>query len=199
MPAQAPHATLSDDTMVPAEMAAVYLGMSPAELAESYKLKRTDGRAGSRANGGGRIDKGAKGQSQPTAYAFGALRELRSKQPVPKAPDAVSKAGLLGWLTVKLPFFAELEPRVKRGRRVLIGSAWEGTDAAREPRFADLVRGRIRVTWLTSSEAAASLWSDEASHRAFATKGLAVLESEAKAIEASIAATAALGAGASTA
>jgi hypothetical protein len=47
---------------------------------------------------------------------------------------------------------------------------------------------------LTCAEAAASLWADVASHSALAEKGLALLKSETQAIEASLAATAALAA-----
>ncbi|CAN5563460.1 hypothetical protein BH10PSE18_BH10PSE18_23670 [soil metagenome] len=185
------------DTMVPADVAAVYLGMSPSELAESHQARRTDGRVSPRSASGGRIDKGAKAHVPPTAYALGALRELRQRQAAPVGLEAVVKAGLLGWMTAKLPFFAELEPRVKRGRRVLIGNAWEGAELARETRFADLIGGRTRLTWLTSLEAAASLWSCEADHRAFAARGLALLAAEAEAIDASIAATARMETGSS--
>lgn len=194
-------AALPDDVTVSAEIAALYLCMPPAELAEAekQKQKRTDGRASVGAPAVGRVDKGAKGQTLPTTYTLGAVRELGKKQAASSGLDAAWKAGMLGWMGAKLPFFAELEPRVKRGRRVLIGSAWDVADPEREARFADLVAGRIRCAWITSSEAAASLWSDEASHRAFAARGLAVLEGEVRAIEAAISATASLGAATSTA
>jgi hypothetical protein len=67
-------------------------------------------------------------------------------------------------LSAKLPFFAELEPRVKRGKRVLIGGAWDRADPLREQRFVELAKGRIRFASLTCAEAAASLWADVASH-----------------------------------
>ncbi|MES2532042.1 MAG: hypothetical protein V4636_13475 [Pseudomonadota bacterium] len=195
--AAAAPAAMSDDTMVPADIAAVYLGMSPSELAESHQPKRTDGRASSRSASGGRIDKSAKANAPPATYALGVLRQLRKTQTAPVGLDAAIKAGLSGWMTAKLPFFAELEPRVKRGRRVLIANAWEGAGAGHETHFADLIGGRTRLTWLTSVEASASLWRNEAEHRAFAARGLALLAAEAEAIEASIAATARMEAGAS--
>lgn len=176
-------AALSDDATLTAEIAALYLRISPAELAESQKLKRTDGR----------IEKSAKPVAPPTSYQLGTLRELGKKLTPSAALDAAAKSGLAGWMTVKFPFFAELEPRVKRGRRVLIGGAWEATNAQREARFADLVDGRIRFTWVTSAEAVTSLWSDVADHRAFAARGLALLNAEVQAIEASIVATERLG------
>lgn len=186
-------AALPDDTSLSAEVAALYLRMTPAELAESHKSKRAGPPARER------VDASAKAQSQPALYKLGALREFGKTQPPVPSFDAVAKAGILGWMSAKLPFFAELEPRVKRGRRVLIGSAWDVAGPEREARFADLVAGRIRCAWITSSEAAASLWSDEASHRAFAARGLALLESEARAIEASIGATQRLDVGSSAA
>lgn len=174
-----PSAALADDTVLTAEIAALYLRLSPAELAESQKLKRTDGR----------IEKSAKPPAPPTSYLLGTLREQAKKHTTPAALDALAKGGLVGWMTVKLPFFAELEPRVKRGRRVLIGSAWDASDPEREARFTELVAGRIRFTWVTSSEAVTSLWADAAGHRAFAAKGLALLNAEVQGIEASIVAS----------
>lgn len=186
-------AALSDDAALSAEMAALYLCMTPAELAESHKAKRRGPPTMER------VEHGAKAQSQPAMYQLGALRAFAATQVLSPSFEAMAKAGILAWMSAKLPFFAELEPRVKRGRRVLIGCAWEAASPAREAHFADLVAGRIRCAWITSSEAAASLWSDEASHRAFAARGLAVLEGEVRAIEAAISATASLGAATSTA
>jgi len=172
-------AALADDAVLTAEIAALYLRISPAELAESQKPKRTDGR----------IEKNTRPQAAPGSYQLGALRTLQGRSPASAALDAVAKGGLIGWMTVKLPFFAELEPRVKRGRRVLIGNAWEAAGPEREALFADLVGGRIRFTWVTSSEAVASLWSDPTRHRAFAARGLGLLQSEVQAIEGAIVAT----------
>jgi hypothetical protein len=183
------HGALSDDTLFPVEIAALYLRMSPSDFADSQKPKRTDGRANPGGPAAAQSGKSAKGQAQPAAFKLSALREM-GKVPISSAADdAISKAGLLGWANTKLPFFAELEPRVKRGRRVLIGNAWDMASPHREARFADLLSGRIRFTWVTSSEAAASLWSDPSSHRAFADRGLALLETESRTIEASVTAT----------
>ena len=181
--------SLSDDALFPAEIAALYLRMTPSDFADLQKPKRTDGRPGPGGPGLAKFDKTSKAPSQPATFKRSVLREM-GKFPISSAADeTLSKAGLLGWVTTKLPFFAELEPRVKRGRRVLIGNAWDLSSPHREARFADLLAGRIRFTWVTSSEAAASLWSDEASHRAFAARGLALLDAESRAIEASLAAT----------
>lgn len=174
---------LPDDTILPAEIAALYLRMSPADLADSQKPARPAGRP----------DKGTKPPAAPLSYTLGVVREMDSRRAGATAPEPATKAGLLAWMSARLPFFAELEPRVKRGPRVLIANAWDNTDARRESRFAQLLAGRIRFTWLTSAEAAASLWSDEESHRAFAARGLALLESEVRTIASAIDATANLG------
>ena len=183
------HGAVSDDALFPAEIAALYLRMPPSDFADLQKPKRTDGRTGAGGPGLAKFDKTSKAPSHPATFKRSTLREM-GKFPISSAADeALAKAGLVGWATTKLPFFAELEPRVKRGRRVLIGNAWDLSSPHRESRFADLLTGRIRFTWVTSSEAAASLWSDEGSHRAFAARGLALLEAESRAIEASVVAT----------
>ncbi|MCZ2495793.1 hypothetical protein GN316_03395 [Xylophilus sp. Kf1] len=172
-------AALPDDAELSAEIAALYLRVAPAELAESQKSRRTDGR----------VEKNTKPHAAPTRYLLGGLRALERKQPSSAGLEAALKSGLPGWTMVKIPFFAELEPRVKRGRRVLIGCAWGVSDPSREARFAELVDGRIRFTWITAAEAVASLWADAADHRAFAAIGLALLKTEMAQIEAAITAS----------
>ena len=180
---------LPDTATLPAELAALYLCMSPAQLADLRKSKRPEGRAGNGPSVIKPVEGGAAGPKDPVLYQLGTLREFAKAHAAPSAFDAASNTGMLGWVSAKLPFFAEREPRVKRGKRVLIGGAWDRADPLREKRFVDLAKGRIRFTSLTCAEAAASLWADVASHSAFAEKGLALLRSETQAIEASLAAT----------
>ena len=184
IPPQGAPASLPDDTMLTADIAALYLRLTPADFVDTQRQRRPEGRTHP-----GRGDKGGKTPPPQNTFRLGTLRDQEKKQPAPTDLDAAMKSGLAGWASAKLPFFAELEPRVKRGRRVLIGNAWDTAVPEREARIGELVKGRIRVTWITSAEAAASLWSDAAAHRAFAARGLALLETEAKAIEVSLAAT----------
>lgn len=177
-------ASLPDDAMLTADIAALYLRITPADFVDSQRQRRPEGRTHP-----GRADKAGKAAPPQNTFRLGTLREQEKKQPAPTGLDAVTKSGLPGWASAKLPFFAELEPRVKRGRRVLIGSAWDTAVPGREARIGELMKGRIRVTWITSAEAAASLWSDPETHRAFAARGLALLEDETRAIAASLAAT----------
>ncbi|CAN7517226.1 hypothetical protein [Variovorax paradoxus] len=177
---------LPDTATVPAELAALYLCMPPAQLADLRKSKRPDGRAGNGASIVKPVEGGAK---DPVLYQMGTLRGFAKTHTAPTAFDTALDSGLPGWVSARLPFFAEREPRIKRGRRVLIGGAWDRADPLREKRFADLAKGRIRFTSLTCAEAAASLWADVASHSALAEKGLALLRSETQAIEAALAAT----------
>jgi hypothetical protein len=187
-------AALPDTATLPAELAALYLCMSPAQLADLRKSKRPEGRAGNGPSVIRPVEGGAAGAKDPVLYQLGTLREFAKTHTAPSAFDTASNTGMLGWVSAKLPFFAELEPRIKRGKRVLIGGAWDRSDPLREKRFVDLAKGRIRFTSLTCAEAAASLWADVASHSAFAERGLALLRSETQAIEASLAATAQLAA-----
>jgi hypothetical protein len=187
-------AALPDTATLPAELAALYLCMSPAQLADLRKSKRPEGRAGNGPSVIRPVEGGAAGAKDPVLYQLGTLREFAKTHTAPSAFDTASNTGMLGWVSAKLPFFAELEPRIKRGKRVLIGGAWDRSDPLREKRFVDLAKGRIRFTSLTCAEAAASLWADVASHSAFAERGLALLRSETQAIETSLAATAQLAA-----
>lgn len=187
-------AALPGSATLPAELAALYLCITPAQLAELRKSKRPEGRAGHSPAVIRPVEGGAAGPKDPVLYNLGALRDFAKAHAAPSAFDTAASAGMLGWVSAKLPFFAELEPRIKRGKRVIIGGAWDRTDPLREARFVDLAKGRIRFASLTCSEAAASLWADVASHSALAEKGLALLRSETQAIEASLAATAQLAA-----
>jgi hypothetical protein len=191
---EADAAALPDTATLPAELAALYLCMSPAQLADLRKSKRPEGRAGNSPSVIKPVEGGAAGPKDPVLYQLGTLREFAKAHTAPSAFDTASNTGMLGWVSAKLPFFAEREPRIKRGKRVLIGGAWDRADPLREKRFVDLAKGRIRFTSLTCAEAAVSLWADVTSHAAFAEKGLALLRSETQAIEASLAATAQLAA-----
>ena len=185
---------LPDTATLPAELAALYLCMSPAQLADLRKSKRPERGTSNVPSIIRPVEGGPAGPKDPVLYKLGTLREYAKAHAVPSDFDTALKSGMLGWVSAKLPFFAEREPRIKRGKRVLIGGAWDRADPLREKRFIDLAKGRIRFTSLACAEAAVSLWADVASHSAFAEKGLALLRSETQAIEASLAETAQLAA-----
>ncbi|KIQ28099.1 hypothetical protein RT97_21280 [Variovorax paradoxus] len=187
---------LPDTATLPAELAALYLCISPAQLADLRKSKRPERGAGNGPSVIRPVEGGPSGPKDPVLYQLGALRDYAKAHAAPSDYDTALKSGMLGWVSAKLPFFAEREPRIKRGKRVLIGGAWDRADPLRESRFVELAKGRIRFTSLTCAEAATSLWADVASHSAFAEKGLALLRSETQAIEASLAETAQLAAAA---
>ncbi|MDQ0013459.1 hypothetical protein J2W23_001838 [Variovorax boronicumulans] len=185
---------LPDTATLPAELAALYLCMSPAQLADLRKSKRPEKGASNGPSIIRPVEGGPAGPKDPVLYKLGTLRDYAKAHTAPSDFDTALNSGMLGWVSAKLPFFAEREPRIKRGKRVLIGGAWDRADPLREKRFIDLAKGRIRFTSLTCAEAAVSLWADVASHSAFAEKGLALLRSETQAIEASLAETAQLAA-----
>jgi hypothetical protein len=178
-------AGLADGLAVPADLAALYLGMRPA----------ADGKRGGSGNGGtGRaaIQAAPAGAKQPPHYTLGELRAYENKarkgnNTAAPTPDS----GLHGWVTAKRPFFAELEAREPRGRRTLLGNAWDKASPLWQERFAALAVKKIRFTWATPAEAAASRWADLAEHRAFADQGLALLRATTASIEAALQATAA--------
>jgi len=175
---------LPDGMALSAEHAALYLCMLPAQLADLRKARRADG---SRSNGPAILETGTVGPSQAVHYRVGALREFdKGRVAAPSPLEAAVTAGLLAWVSSKLPFFAELEARERRGPRTLIGCAWDKADPAREQRLADLAQGRIRFVWITPAEAATSRWADLAAHRAFAAKGQALLARELGAVEAAL-------------
>ncbi|MCR6476902.1 hypothetical protein NU688_12145 [Variovorax sp. ZS18.2.2] len=180
---------LPDTATLPADLAALYLCMSPAQLADLRKSKRPEKSASNSPSTIRPVEGGPAGPKDPVLYQLGTLREYAKAHAGPSDFDTALNSGMLGWVSAKLPFFAEREPRIKRGKRVLIGGAWDRADPLREKRFIELAKGRIRFTSLTCAEAAASLWADIASHAAFAEKGLALLRAETQAIEASLAAT----------
>lgn len=180
---------LPDTATLPAELAALYLCISPAQLADLRKSKRPERGAGNGPSVIRPVEGGPSGPKDPVLYQLGTLRDYAKAHAAPSDYDTALKSGMLGWVSAKLPFFAEREPRIKRGKRVLIGGAWDRADPLRESRFVELAKGRIRFTSLTCAEAATSLWADVASHSAFAEKGLALLRSETQAIEASLAET----------
>lgn len=180
---------LPDTATLPAELAALYLCMSPAQLADLRKSKRPEGRGGNAPSVIRPVEGGTANAKDPLLYSLGTLRDYAKAHPGPSDFDTALNTGMAGWVSAKLPFFAEREPRVKRGKRVLIGGAWDRADPLREQRFVALAKGAIRFASLTCAEAAGSLWADVASHAAFADKGLALLRSETQAIEAALAAT----------
>ncbi|SFP19184.1 hypothetical protein SAMN03159339_0836 [Variovorax sp. 770b2] len=194
-PLKGPEANaLPDTATLPADLAALYLCISPAQLADLRKSKRPERGAGNGPSIIKPVEGGPAGPKDPVLYQLGTLREYAKAHTAPSAFDTALNPGMLAWVSAKLPFFAEREPRIKRGKRVLIGGAWDRADPLREKRFIDLAKGRIRFTSLTCAEAAVSLWADVASHSAFAEKGLALLRAETQAIEASLAETALLAA-----
>ena len=177
-----------DDTTISAELAAIYLGMSLKQLADlRSKPKPSDEPRGVEGPLMVKIvDKGSVGQNQPVNYKLGDLRQYQAKNKSTTSFGAALNAGLLGWTTMQVPFFAKLEKREDRGRKVLHGNAWDASDPRREERFKELVEDKTRIVWLTPMEAAASRWDDLSKHKAFAKIGLALMKGEAMAVKAAI-------------
>lgn len=192
-------AGMRDDTTLPEELAAIYLGVSVAELAEQRSRKSKKPATSWKSQGGTAtppkikmlkpIRQGAVGQNQKVLYKLGHLREYQEGITVESSFDAAVKAGIYGFVSVHVPFFAQPEMRADRGRVKLIGKAWDRKDRKWADRFKDLFDGKLRALWLTPAEAASSRWASLSAHKAFAKPWLAVLKSERQAVNAAIEST----------
>lgn len=181
-------AALHDDTTISAELAAIYLGISLKQLGSlRSKPKAVDETRGVKGPEMIKIvDKGSVGMNQPVNYKLGTLRDYQKKNTVSTSFESALNAGLLGWATIQMPFFAEKEKREDRGRLLLLGNAWNLSDPNREERFKEAVEDKARIVWLTAMEAATSRWDDLARHKALAKIGLAMMKEEARAVKAAL-------------
>lgn len=180
-------ASLHDETLLPENLAALYLNMSTAALAEMRGSKQ--GADSSRGVDGPPmvkiIPKGAIGQNQQVSYRLKDLRDYIERNTSTSSWGAASQAGLLGWCTVEVPFFAAMEGKAQ----VLIASIWDCAEPRRDELFASLARGEITHVWLTSDEASRQRWVVPARHKAFAEVGLGILSHARLRIEGALDAT----------
>lgn len=190
-------AGMNDDTTLPEELAAIYLGISVSELAEMRKppKKVPKSSAASKAPPLPRlkmlkpIREGAVGQNQKVLYKMGHLRAYQDSITVDSSFEAAVVSGLYGFMTIQAPFFAKLETRSDRGRVSLLGIAWDKADTRWGERFKALFDGKLRAVWMTPAEAASSRWANLADHKKFAKPMLAALKIEASAVRAALEAT----------
>lgn len=191
-------ATLNDDTTLPQELAAIYLGVSVAELATMRKPAKKTGKDAAGSKGGASdakaprlkmlkpIREEAVGQNQKVSYKLGALRAYQESITVESSFEAALKAGIYGFASIHAPFFARPQKRSDRGRAVLIGKAWDRSDPEWSQRFKSAVDGNLLAVWLTPAEAASSRWANLAAHKAFAKPWLALLKAERQIVKAAI-------------
>ena len=179
-------AQLDDDTLLPTELAALYLCMSAKQLAEMRApAKAADKKRGVEGPPIFKvIDKGAVGQNQGVQYLLADLRAYVKKNSATTSHQIALNAGLYGFVTAQLPFFAEFARSKAHARDVLVGSAWDLTDSRRERLFKDLVEERIRIIWLSPMDAASSRWADVDAHNGFAAGALSILRGAISAVEA---------------
>ncbi|MDP9085670.1 MAG: hypothetical protein M3N02_02755 [Pseudomonadota bacterium] len=186
-------AGMRDDTVLPEELAAIYLCVSVAELAELRKPPK----AAPSAKGGGEakparlkmikpIREGAVGQNQKVVYKLAALREFLASNTVESSFEAAVNSGMYGFVAMRAPFFSQPEKRSDRGRVIIVAPAWSRLDPERAGRLKDALDGKLRVVWLTPAEAASSRWASVSSHNAFAKPWLAALKTEAQAVKAAV-------------
>lgn len=177
-----------DDTTLNEDLSAIYLGVS-VSLLEFGRAKPRDPDNPRGFEGPEMIKiigKGAVGQNQRVHYKLGALRAYQAKNTSKSSFDSALKAGLLGWTTIQMPFFAKFELRNRQTCAVICGNAWNMTDPRRESLFFELVQEKIQLVSLTSRDAVLSYWDDVGSHQAYAKIGASLWRDEVKAVKAAI-------------
>ena len=131
-------------------------------------------------------EKGAIGSNQPVTYKMGDLKDFQKQHSGYGTFEIrLASAGLLGFMSEAVPFFASPKPD-RKGRPVLQGKGWGMDQAGRERLVASTLAGETRCVWLTPAQALHSLWASEASHKAFAKPWVALLKEEIGAAKASI-------------
>ena len=186
-------AGMLDDTVLPEELAAIYLCVSVAELAE---LRRPP-KAAPAGKGAGEpkparlrmikpIREGAVGQNQKVVYRLSALREYLDNNTVDSSFEAALNSGMYGFVSIRAPFFAQPEKRTDRGRAILVSPAWDKGSPERPARLRGAIEGKLRAVWLTPAEAASSRWASVSAHKALAKLWLAALKAEGQAVKAAI-------------
>jgi hypothetical protein len=179
-------AGMNDDTVLPEELAAIYLGISVAELRELRNPPKNGAGKGARLKMIKPIRADAVGQNQKVLYKLGALRDFHESNTVESSFEAAVNAGLYGFVSIHAPFFAQPEKRSDRGRATLLGKAWDRGDPDWARRFSDVFEGKLRVVWLTSAAAASSRWAILKAHKAFSKPWLAALKVEGQAVRAAL-------------
>ena len=186
-------AGMRDDTVLPEELAAIYLCVSVSELAELRKPPK----AAPSGKGAGDskparlkmikpIREGAVGQNQKVVYKLAALREYLASNTVESSFEAALNSGMYGFVAMRAPFFAQLERRSDRGRAILVARAWDRLDPERPALLRGAIEGRLRAVWLSPAEAASSRWASAPTHKAFAKAWLTALRAERQAVKAAI-------------
>lgn len=185
-------ASLNDDTTLPEALAAIYLGISTAELAEHRKPpKKKKAAPAAKAEASDSktprlkmikpIREGAVGQNQKVLYKLGDLRAYQKSITVESSFEAAVNAGIYGFVAIQVPFFATVPKRGERGPAILVGKAWDKLDPEWAKRFRDVVDGNLMVEWMTPAAASSNLWTTVAAHKAFAEPWLKLLKHEMEA------------------
>jgi hypothetical protein len=152
---------LSDDTLLPEDLSAVYLNLTPKVM----KTLRADG-------GGPQFFKptgaNAKAANQAASYTLGELRRWRSEKTYSSNLDLNVKTGIMKW-TAAEPFFVAQECIVAKAGRDTEG--WADL-------LADAIEGMISVETMEPCEAAARPWKSRAAHQSFADEYFAAMAFE---------------------
>lgn len=131
-------------------------------------------------------EKGAVGSNQSVTYRMGDLKDFQKQHSGYGTFEVrLASAGLLGFMSEAVPFFASPKPD-RKGRPILQFKGWGMDQSAREKLVASALAGETRCVWLTPAQALHSLWASEARHKEFAKPWVALLREEIGAAKASI-------------
>lgn len=131
-------------------------------------------------------EKGAVGSNQPVTYKMGDLKDFQKQHSGYGTFEVrLASAGLLGFVSEAVPFFASPKPD-RKGRPILQCKGWGMDQAGREKLVASTLAGETRCVWLTPAQALHSLWTSEARHKEFAKPWIGLLKEEIGAAKASI-------------
>lgn len=131
-------------------------------------------------------EKGAVGFNQPVTYKMGDLKDFQKQHSGYGTFELrLASAGLLGFVSEPVPFFASPKPD-RKGSPILQCKGWGMDQAGREKLVASALAGEIRCVWLTPAQALHSLWASEERHKKFAKPWVGLLKDEIGAAKASI-------------
>jgi len=131
-------------------------------------------------------EKGAVGSNQPVTYKMGDLKDFQKQHSGYGTFDVrLASAGLLGFVSEAVPFFASPKPD-RKGRFIWRGKGWGMDQAGRKKLVASTFAGELRCVWLTPAEALHSLWASKARHKDFSKPWIALFKEEIGAAKASV-------------
>lgn len=173
-------AALDDDTLVSEDLAAVYYNVSQKHM--KNLREKDDGPKFFKP-----LTKGSEKANMSAQYEMGELRRWKKDHTFDSNLDAANKSGINKWVTEPRPFFVLDE---HRGLFSILAPA---DDISRDDwgdRLATAIEGGdINVEWMIPADAAATRWSELATHQAYANEYFAAMDADRRRIAHALEAT----------